>query len=771
MNLSKALFSLIFASCITAAAFSQSDAGKTLTDKTLVVWVSVQDINQQGGSALTIDDGFGHFDGIIIGERKKQSWMAGSDGFARSGEVENSCLVQPQAPVAWSQVAVVYEGMNISIYIDGKNCHSYTVNNKQAFNRNSSIVFGKRHIEMQGEGYFQGKITDARIYDRALSNNEIGLLKPDNITGPEPWAWWTFTDGSLSDQTGHYSDIRITGDVRTGDGCLILGGKQATVIASVGGTAKKPSVARILADDLPIPKKVIQTTREFRERLLADPYRPAYHFCVPEDNGMPGDPNGAFYYKGRYHLMYLYNREGSGFSWGHISSNNLVHWRNHPDALIPGNGDEGVFSGGAFVTPEGKAYLSYWELWGAKGIGVAESMDDNFDSWAKLTENPVIKSTEWGITEKTEDGKTGDKKTIDEKTVRQIFGSADPSNIWENNGKYYMLTGNLLVLNKYGRQPDSPKEMQGDRTYLFVSEDLKKWEYLHPFYESRRDWTDQSEDDMCPSFLPLSDGPDGGSFSGKHLMLFISHNKGCQYYTGTYKKDHFYPEKHGRMTWVDNGYFAPEALVDDKGRQVMWAWIFDDRPDSLKNQTGWTGSYGLPRSLWLGKDGNLCMAPVSELKMLRMNEKAKTNLIVKAGAEINLDEMGAELMELEITIDPGTASRAGVKVCYSANSREQTALFYDRTEKQLICDATKSSLTIGRRNIESAPFELKAGEPLVLRVFVDRSLVEVYANDRQAIARAVYPTLGGTGIRLFSEGGDIKVISIKSWEIMPSNSY
>ena len=154
-----------------------------------------------------------------------------------------------------------------------------------------------------------------------------------------------------------------------------------------------------------------------------------------------------------------------------------------------------------------------------------------------------------------------------------------------------------------------------------------------------------------------------------------------------------------------------------------------------------------------------------------MNEKVKTDLIVKAGAELNLDEMGSELMELEITLDPGTASKAGVKVCYSADGREQTALFYDRTEKQLKCDATKSSLTLGRRNIEIAPLELKPGEPLVLRVFVDRSLVELYANDRQAIARAVYPTLGGTGIRLFAEGGDIKVISIKAWEIMQSNSY
>ena len=45
--------------------------------------------------------------------------------------------------------------------------------------------------------------------------------------------------------------------------------------------------------------------REYRDKLLKDPYRPTYHFAYPDDNGMPGDPNGAFFVDGVYHLMYL----------------------------------------------------------------------------------------------------------------------------------------------------------------------------------------------------------------------------------------------------------------------------------------------------------------------------------------------------------------------------------------------------------------------------------------------------------------------------------
>ncbi|MDP2337011.1 MAG: glycoside hydrolase family 32 protein [Bacteroidota bacterium] len=509
-----------------------------------------------------------------------------------------------------------------------------------------------------------------------------------------------------------------------------------------------------------ISKEVLKATREFRERLLADPYRPAYHFCFPEDDGRPGDPNGAFYHDGRYHLMFLYNSTGNGFAWGHVSSTDMLHWRFHPDAIGPGDGDEGCFSGGAFVDDDGSAVLSYWMLWGDRGIGLAKSADHNFNKWEKSGSNPVIKSTEWGITE---------MKDASGKEIH--VGSADPSNIWKKDGSYYLLTGNLMVLNKYGRKADSPADEQGDRLYLFKSKNLKDWNYIHRFYESKREWTDASEDNMCPSFLPLPSSPDGGRPSNKYLLLSISHNKGCQYYIGDYKNDHFYPNNHGRMTWKDNAYFAPEALIDGKGRQIMWSWIFDDRPDSIKKYWGWTGTYGLPRSLWLGKDGTLRIRPVKELKTLRMKESTITNVKVASGSEFKLNQSGHELMELEVTIQPNNAMQYGVKVGVSDDGREETSIYYDKSDKKLKFDTRKSGLKFGRKIIEEAPLEIKNGEPLVLRIFVDKSIIEVFANDRQAIGRMVYPTLGGMGISLFSEGGNIEAKSVKIWELSPSNPY
>ncbi len=756
----------------------------SLKDKTLVVWAAPANLTQQAGSALTIDDGQAHFDGIIFGEITPRKWMPGSDGFRRTLKEQGNWPDETGDATTFVQMAIVYRGNEVAVFRNGRDYAHYPMPNPaQEFGPTSLVLFGRRHLDAgDPDNSFAGRIKDARIYDQALDQETIAALLPGKATSDlKPWAWWSFADEGLREKTGRFNQISLLGDVRIEDGCLVLPGKGATVfMSSLSRDEKNPiPVPRTWSFTSAVPEAAVRSARLLRERFLADPYRPTYHFCVPEDNGMPGDPNGAFYHNGRYHLMYLYNRSGSGFCWGHISSGDLVHWRHHPDAIGPGHGDEGVFSGGAFVDDDGSAYLSYWMLWGAKGIGLARSRGPHFDSWTKLDANPVIKSTEWGITEaKDPNGKTF------------LYGSADPSNIWKKDGRYYMLTGNLLVLNKIGRATNAPPAEQGDRLYLFVSDDLKNWKYLHGFYERKPEWTDRSEDNMCPSFLPLPSSPAGGPPSGKHLLLFISHNKGCQYYVGDYRTDRFFADNHGRMTWVDNTYFAPEALLDGQGRQIMWAWLLDN--PSGEKEKGWSGVYGLPRSLWLGDDGTLRMQPVKELETLRGHAKSWNSQTLDDGETKPLEGVAGDACELEIEIEVGAAKQSGLKVRASTSGsprgigardpeseagrviprgEEETLLYYDADKKELVFDSTRSGKE-GRKVVERAPFVLKPGEPLKLRVFVDKSVVEVFANDRQAIGRRVYPTRSDSlGLVLFANGGGVRFKSVKAWDLMPSNPY
>jgi len=759
------IFSLVTGIAFVLFIPTEASAEETsLTDKTLVVWVSPANLTQRGGSALTVNDTtIDRFDGIVFAELANSVWMPGSNNYSRTDKEQSDWPEETAAPGEFVEIAIVYKGNEVTVYRNGKLYVRYIMQSKPyTFGPRTAILFGQRHLG--NNDYFFGRIKDARVYSQPLDQATIAVMEAGKETpGVKPWAWWDFAEAGTYDKTGRFNQVKISGGAKIADGCLVLEGSKPVMLATISNEimpgADVPS--KWSTSDPAVPASVVQSSRLFRERLLSDPYRPGYHFCIPEGNGRPGDSNGCFWANGRYHLMYLYNRKDVGFCWGHISSSDLAHWRHHSDSIGPGDGDEGCFSGGGFLDDDGTAYLSYWMLWGDKGIGIAKSSDRHYNNWQKLDANPVIKSTEWGITETTD--KNGNKL---------IYGSADPSNIWKKHGKYYVLTGNLLVLNKYGRKPDSPEEAKGDRLYLFESEDLESWKYKGVFYERNPEWTDDSEDNMCPSFLPLPKSSDGGEPSDKHLLLFISHNKGCQYYIGDYDKinDKFIPNSHGRMTWVDNTYFAPEALVDDKGRQIIWVWLTDN--PSGEEAKGWSGVYGLPRSVWLGEDGELRMRPVKELEMLRCNEKTWSKITLASSKTKTLKGIVGDSCELDIRINSGaTAQRFGVKVRASAKGEEETLLYYDTEAKQLVFDSTKSGVD-GRRTVERAPLKLKDNESLRLRVFVDKSVVEIYANDRQAICRRVYPGRDDSlEVVLFANGGEAEFSSVKAWEMMPSNPY
>lgn len=65
---------------------SSAPINSAISAKTLVAWVTVDNLEQQAGSVLTIQNSAGNdlFDGIVFGERVPRQWMAGSNNFLRS---------------------------------------------------------------------------------------------------------------------------------------------------------------------------------------------------------------------------------------------------------------------------------------------------------------------------------------------------------------------------------------------------------------------------------------------------------------------------------------------------------------------------------------------------------------------------------------------------------------------------------------------------------------------------------------------------------------
>lgn len=81
-----------------------------LQDKTPVVWAAPANLTQHGGSALTIDDGQSHFDGIVFGEIMPRKWMAGSDGFSRTMKEQGNWPEETSEGRTFIQMAIVYRG-------------------------------------------------------------------------------------------------------------------------------------------------------------------------------------------------------------------------------------------------------------------------------------------------------------------------------------------------------------------------------------------------------------------------------------------------------------------------------------------------------------------------------------------------------------------------------------------------------------------------------------------------------------------------------------
>jgi sucrose-6-phosphate hydrolase SacC (GH32 family) len=485
-------------------------------------------------------------------------------------------------------------------------------------------------------------------------------------------------------------------------------------------------------------ERLVAAARELRTKLIADPHRPRYHFVTPEGFCMPFDPNGAICWKGRYHLMYIFQDAGR-HCWGHASSVDLVHWTFHPAALEPrpADPDTGIFSGNAFANKKGEATILYHGV--QAGNCIATSSDEDLVRWAKMPTNPIVPIP------KKDDPDFGK------------YTSWDPHG-WLQGDTYYAVFG-------------------GAKATLFKSSDLARWEYVSPFIGPDARWTDSDEDCSCPDFFPLGD---------KWMLLCISHKRGCRYYLGQFKGERFIPEMHGRMNWPGGTFFAPESLLDGKGRRIFWAWVLDRRPGNVVRASGWSGEMSLPRVLSLDRDGTLRIEPAEELKMLRLNPRRREDVALAADSDIAIEDVRGDCLELSVEIEPQGAREVGVKVRRSSGGEEQTVIACNPQARTLGIDLSKSSLDprIEHRTFcmtraenpivkaQEAPFELRTGETLKLRIFLDRSMLEVFANGRQCVTQHIYPARQDSlGISVFARGGAARVRVFEAWDMAAANPW
>ena len=512
-------------------------------------------------------------------------------------------------------------------------------------------------------------------------------------------------------------------------------------------------VAQAYASDLAphggrIPEIPHDEIKLDRTPLLNDRHRPQYHLSPPAH--WMNEPHAPIFFNGQYHLFYQHNPQGPYWHqihWGHWVSDDLVRWRDLPIALAPEKDavdPDGVWSGSAAYDENGIPALFFTAGDdGAKPnqrVGLARSTyledgDNDLVRWVKHPEPLVVQPQGEGL----------------------VIGDFRDPFVWKEGDAWYLLIGSGTVSN-------------GGTALAYTSKNMIDWEYRGPFYSSDiQEYPYLGPVWELPVLLPLGTDRDGIE---KHLFLISPVGLGADvevfYWIGTFDKEHlrFIPDrKEPQLIDVGDFHFTgPSGMVDPKtGRKLIFTIAQGERTPQLDYDSGWAHNGGLPVSVYLREDGRLGVEPIEELQALRGEKLASFQEKSLEEANELLEHVKGDMLEIQVELEAKEAVQLGIKVRRSANGEEETLIYYDIAEEALRVNRMKSTLDRFERSrgIQGGKLEL-GGENLKLHIYVDRSMIEAYANGLKSLTTRAYPSRDDAlGLQLWANGS----ISVKNMEV------
>ncbi|SFL56112.1 beta-fructofuranosidase [Gracilibacillus orientalis] len=426
--------------------------------------------------------------------------------------------------------------------------------------------------------------------------------------------------------------------------------------------------------DQVLRQKAQQEVEKHQETVTCDPYLPSYHIAPPV--GLINDPNGWIQWNGTYHLFYQWmpfkTEHGAKF-WGHLSSANLVDWKQEPIALTPSAwfDKDGCYSGSA-ISHDGQLKLFY--------TGNVKNNDIRETYQCLATSTDGIHFDKKGVQIELPDGFTAHFR--------------DPK-VWEQDGKFYMVIGAQTV------------EQKGSVVW-YESNNLQDWEFQGILADGFGYMWE------CPDFFPLN-GEDVLLFSPQGLEADGIHYRNLfqsGYVIGNWKERFEF----GYFTELDRGFefYAPQTTLDEKGRRLLFGWIGvpdqkEEYHPTKKNQ--WIHQLTLPRELEL-KNGKIYQKPVEELTDLRdellVNEYGPMTKMIPRASEIILDEI--------------TGKKGYITIF------DYATIDFNKTNRTITL--TRPAFDNSEKEERVGIFESKLNN---IRIFIDHSSLEVFINDGELV--------------------------------------
>ncbi len=445
-------------------------------------------------------------------------------------------------------------------------------------------------------------------------------------------------------------------------------------------------------------------------------HRPRYHLTAPSN--WINDPNGVCFHDGRWHLYYQYNPNAAKWGdihWGHASSTDLAHWHDEGIALAPtpGSADAGGCFSGSFALVDGVPTIYYTGYTTERQVQCAATSSD----LRRFTQDPA-------------------RTIVEPPAGVEVHDFRDPYVIRDGAG--WLMTLGASLNHERGQ------------ALVYRSADGITWDFRGALYTSENPRLGTMWE--CPNFFPLGDR--------WVLTISVWHGLGAHVFVGRFENDRFTPEWDAPLD-VDAGSFAHLATRGPDGRTLQWGWMNEQREQALIDADGWAGAMTVPRELGLDAQHRLTLRPVPEIAALR-------------GAPVAFEEAGAATgirrrfagrhldIEAAFTLD---RLKVGLTLLASADEAEFTRIVFNPETRRLSIERAKSSLEPRvRRQDVHGHLELAPGEPLRLRVLLDASVLEVYANDRLCLCTRLYPTrddsVNGT---VFTDGA--AGVAVQAWEM------
>ena len=430
-------------------------------------------------------------------------------------------------------------------------------------------------------------------------------------------------------------------------------------------------------------------------------YRPQIHY-TPARNWI-NDPNGLVWADGTWHMFYQYNPQGNDWgnmSWGHATSTDLIHWTEQPVAMRRNElGD--IFSGSAVIDKDNTA-----------GFG-AGAMVAVYTSSGERQQQSIAYSTDGGMTFTQYAG-----NPVIANRDRNDF--RDPKVFWHAESKQWIMA---LALG------------WAHEIEFWGSANLKNWTYLSTFRtDSARSNIGQWE---CPDLLRMT-------YKGtEKWVLIVSNNpggpasgSGTEYFVGDFDGTTFTADALDYPLWLDYGtdnYAGVTWSNAPDGRTLLIGWMNNWNYCGAVPASPWRSAMTLPRELSLVESGGkpvLANYPVTEIETIAGDwRSADGTIAAKSAYELKVVVDMTERTELRLS------NGAGQHLDITVNPSIRSLILHRTAD-------TGAASFHGLFSVPSivAPVNSDSNE-VELRIFVDRSSVEVFAADGATAATVlVFPS-------------------------------